>query len=95
MFKAVITEQYTAIQGDTTDVLAGLACYIEALKKKGIPKRLIKKVVNMGLEDDKEEKVETIFDNGKTEVKKFDLNGLSKEEAEQLLKKELFDKLLD
>lgn len=34
MFKAVITEKYTNIQGTKIDMLVGLMCYIDALEKK-------------------------------------------------------------
>lgn len=95
MFKVKITEEYTEMEGKTSELLAGLGCYVEALKRHGIPKILIEKAVKFGLEDSKEDKVETILDNDRMKVQKFDLNGLSKEEVKELFNKELFNKLFD
>lgn len=41
----------------------------------------------------KTKKVETIVDNDNVKIQKFDLNGLSKEEAKELIDKEIFNKL--
>lgn len=95
MFKAVITEKCTKIEGKIDEILAGLAMYIRALKENDISEKIIREVVNIALKDSKKNKVETILDNDKMKVQKFDLNGLSKEEAEEILKKELFNKLFN
>lgn len=60
MFKAVITEKYTNIQGTKIDMLVGLMCYIDALEKNGIPLKVIKDAIDIKLKDTK--KVETIID---------------------------------
>lgn len=54
MFKVIIDENETMIQGNITEMLAGLACYIEALKKGNIPENLIRKTVELGLKDEEE-----------------------------------------
>ena len=41
----------------------------------------------------KENKVETIVDNDKVKIQKFDLNELSKEEVKELFDKEIFNEL--
>lgn len=93
-FKAEITEKYTKIQGETDEVLAGLGMYVRALRKNNISERLIKETINMVLDDfKKESKVETIVDNDKVKIRKFDLNGLSKEEVRELFDKEIFNEL--
>ena len=60
-----------------------------------IPEKLIKGTIDIALEDFKNEnkKVETIVDNDNVKIQKFDLNGLSKEEAKELIDKEIFHKL--
>lgn len=81
-FKAIITEEYTEMNGNMSDKLAGLACYIEALLKNDVPKTLIEKVIDMVFEKNKKEKVvETILD--------FDLNNLTTEEAMKVIDKEI------
>lgn len=94
-FKAEITEKYTKIQGETDEVLAGLGMYVRALRKNNISERLIKETINMVLDDFKKENkvVETIVDNDKVKIQKFDLNGLSKEEVRELFDKEIFNEL--
>lgn len=93
-FKAEITEKYIKIQGETDEVLAGLGMYVRALRKNNISERLIKETINMVLDDfKKESKVETIVDNDKVKIQKFDLNGLSKEEVRELFDKEIFNEL--
>ena len=99
-FKAVITEEYTEFQGTTQKILTGLAWYANALKHKGIPDDIIKKIVEIGLMEDEEldekDNEETILDNDKAQiqVQKIDLNNMTKEEAKELLAKEIF-KLFD
>lgn len=88
-FKAEITEKYTRIEGRVPEILAGLAAYINVLKKEGIPKKLIQQVVDLALEDKKEKRAETILDTNKVKVKKFDLNNMSKEEAKKFIEKEI------
>lgn len=93
-FKAEITEKCTKIQGETDEVLAGLGMYVRALRKNNISERLIKETINMVLDDfKKENKVETIVDNDKVKIQKFDLNELSKEEVKELFDKEIFNEL--
>lgn len=93
-FKAEITKKHTKIQGETDEVLAGLGMYVRALRKNNISERLIKETINMVLEDfKKENKVETIVDNDKVKIQKFDLNGLSEEKVRELFDKEIFNKL--
>lgn len=91
-FKVKITEDYTKIKGITTEVLAGLAVYIRTLLDMNIKETVIKEIVDLALKDEKAEKV---IDNDKIKVQKIDLNGLSKEEARDLLDKEIFNKLFD
>lgn len=89
-FKAVITEEYTEMNGDAVDRLAGLACYIEALIESEVPEILIEKVIDMTFEKNKKKKtVKTILDNDSFKIQKFDLNNLTKEEAMKLIDKEI------
>lgn len=95
-FKAILTEETTEIKGSTTEILTGLVMYIETLLNADIKKTIIRKVVDLALEGDSEnKKVETVIDNDKIKVQKIDLNGLSKEEARDLLDKEIFNKLFN
>lgn len=97
MFKAVITEKTTIMNGRIDERLAGLVCYIDALLDMGISKQIIKKVIEIPFEKKENDntKVETILDNDKMKIQKFNLNGLNKEEATKLLEEELFNKLFD
>lgn len=52
MFKVIIDENKTVMQGTTLEILAGLACYVEALKNNNVPNELIRKVVELGLKDE-------------------------------------------
>lgn len=54
MFKAIITEDSTEIQGTTSEILTGLCCYIQALKRQEIPESLIKRTIEIGLKNEKE-----------------------------------------
>ena len=93
-FKAEITENHTKIERKINEVLAGLAMYVRALRKNNISETLIKGTMDIALEDfRKENKVETIIDNENIKIQKFDLNGLSKEEARELIDKEIFNKI--
>lgn len=93
-FKAEITENYTIIEGKADEILAGLAMYVIALRRNNISEKVIKGTIDIALEDFKDEnKVETIVDNDNTKIQKFDLNGLSKEEARELINREIFNKL--
>lgn len=94
-FKAEITEHYAKIEGKTDEILTGLAMYVRALRKNNISERLIKGTIDIALKDFKNEnkKVETIVDNDTIKIQKFDLNGLSKEEAKEIIDKEIFNKL--
>ena len=92
--KAEITENYTKIEGRTDEILTGLAMYVRALRKNDIPEKLIKGTIDIALKDFKNEnKIETIVDNDNVKIQKFDLNGLSKEEAKELIDREVFNKL--
>jgi len=94
MFKVEITEEYTKIQGTVCEKLTGLACYIQALRKSGMPDIFIKSTIEIGFEDIvKEKKAETILDSDNMKIKKFDLNNMSKEEVKELLEKEIFSML--
>lgn len=99
MFKAEITEEYTKIQGTGSEKLAGLSCYIEALRKAGMPDVFIKKAIKIGFEDleenEEDKKIETILDNDNVKIQKFDLNNLTKEEAKEFFEKEIFNKMFD
>lgn len=97
MFKVVITEKYTEMEGCTDELLAGLAIYIKALKENGVSEFFIKSAVEIGLnEAERNRRVNTIVDEDKKiEMQKIDLNGMSKEEAKSFLEKEIFNKLFD
>nr|DAT55174.1 MAG TPA: hypothetical protein [Caudoviricetes sp.] len=88
-FRTEITENYIKIEGKTNEILAGLAVYISKLKDEGIPKEIIQEVVDLALKDKKEKQSETILDTDKVKIQKFDLNNMSKEEAEDLITKEI------
>nr|DAV93912.1 MAG TPA: hypothetical protein [Caudoviricetes sp.] len=88
-FRTEITENYIEIEGKTDEILAGLAVYISKLKDEGIPKEIIQKVVDLALKDKKEKQAETILDTDKVKIQKFNLNNMSKEEAEDLITKEI------
>lgn len=88
-FRAEITENYIKIEGKTDEILAGLAVYISKLKDEGISKEIIQKVVDLALKDKKEKRAETILDTDKVKIQKFDLNNMSKEEAKDLITKEI------
>lgn len=88
-FRTEITENYIEIERKTDEILAGLAVYISKLKDEGIPKEIIQEVVDLALKDKKEKQSETILDTDKVKIQKFDLNNMSKEEAEDLITKEI------
>lgn len=88
-FRAEITENYIKIEGKTDEILAGLAVYISKLKDNGISKEIIQEVVDLALKDKKEKRAETILDTDKVKIQKFDLNNMSKEEAKDLITKEI------
>lgn len=88
-FRAEITENYIKIEGKTDEILAGLAAYISKLKDNGISKEIIQEVVDLALKDKKEKRAETILDTDKVKIQKFDLNNMSKEEAKDLITKEI------
>jgi len=88
-FRAEITENYIKIEGKTDEILAGLAVYISKLKDNGISKEIIQEVVDLALKDKKEKRAETILDTDKVKIQKFDLNDMSKEEAKDLITKEI------
>lgn len=88
-FRAEITEEYTKIEGKTDEILAGLVCYIKTLKKEGISPKVLQQVVELGLEDEEEKRAETILDTDKVKIQKIDLNNMSKEEAKDLITKEI------
>ncbi len=88
-FRTEITENYIKIEGKTDEILAGLAVYISKLKDEGISKEIIQEVVDLALKDKKEKRAETILDTDKVKIQKFDLNNMSKEEAKDLITKEI------
>lgn len=88
-FRAEITENYIKIEGKTDEILAGLAVYISKLKDEGISKEIIQEVVDLVLKDKKEKRAETILDTDKVKIQRFDLNNMSKEEAKDLITKEI------
>lgn len=88
-FRAEITENYIKIEGKTDEILAGLAVYISKLKDEGISKEIIQEVVDLALKDKKEKRAETILDTDKVKIQKIDLNNMSKEEAKDLITKEI------
>ena len=88
-FKAEITENYIKIEGKMDEILAGLAVYISKLKDNGISKEIIQDVVDLALKDKKEKRAETILDTDKVKIQKIDLNNMSKEEAKDLITKEI------
>ena len=88
-FRAEITENYIKIEGKTDEILTGLAVYISKLKDEGISKEIIQEVVDLALKDKKEKRAETILDTDKVKIQKFDLNNMSKEEAKDLITKEI------
>lgn len=88
-FRAEITENYIKIEGKTDEILAGLAVYISKLKDEGISKEIIQEVVDLALKDKKEKRAETILDTDKVKIQRFDLNNMSKEEAKDLITKEI------
>ena len=90
-FRAEITENYIKIEGKTDEILAGLAVYISKLKDNGISKEIIQEVVDLALKDKKEKRAETILDTDKVKIQKIDLNNMSKEEAKDLITKEILD----
>ena len=89
IFRAEITENYIKIEGKTDEILAGLAVYISKLKDNGISKEIIQEVVDLALKDKKEKRAETILDTDKVKIQKIDLNNMSKEEAKDLITKEI------
>ncbi len=89
-FKAVITEEYTEITGKTDEILTGLVMYVRALRKQNISEKVIREVIDLALKNREEKRTETILDNEKVKIQKFDLNNMSKEEAKDLIEKEIF-----
>lgn len=89
-FRAVITEEYTEITGKTNEILAGLVMYVRALRKQNISEKVIREVIDLALKNREEKRAETILDNEKVKIQKFDLNSMSKEEAKDLIEKEIF-----
>lgn len=65
-------------------MLAGLACYVNALRKEEIPIHLIEYAIELGLEND----------NNNIKIEKIDLNNMSKEETKATIAKEL-DKIFN
>ncbi len=86
-FKALITEDSIDIEGTSAEVLAGLVMYIKTLIDSDISEKTIREVIELAFKDKKEKKYQNV------RVQKFDLNGLSKEEAKKLLDEEIFNKL--
>ena len=89
-FKAVITDKDIEINGTKVEQLAGLLCYIDYLKDEGISNKIIRKAINLSLEDTK---IETIIDSDELKVQKIDLNDMTKEEAKEFFENEILNKL--
>lgn len=85
MFKAVITEEDTDIEGTKVEILTGLLMYIKTLIEGGFTIEQIIQAVELALEDKKDKK----SNSNKVKVQKFDLNNMSKEEAIKLVSEEL------
>ena len=73
MFKAVITEETTIMNGTKKEKLVGFLCYIDALLDIGITEKIIREVVDFKLKTEK----------GK--VEEIDLAHLSKREIKEIL----------
>lgn len=86
-FKALITEDSIDIEGTSAEVLTGLVMYIKTLIDSDISEKTIREVIELAFKNKKEKKYQNV------RVQKFDLNGLSKEEAKKLLDEEIFNKL--
>lgn len=85
MFKAVITEEDTDIEGTKVEILTGLVMYIKTLIEGGFTIEQIIQAVELALEDKKDKK----SNSNKVKIQKFDLNNISKEEAIKLVSEEL------
>lgn len=86
-FKALITKDSIDIEGTSAEVLTGLVMYIKTLIDSDISEKTIREAIELAFKDKKEKKYQNV------RVQKFDLNGLSKEEAKKLLDEEIFNKL--
>lgn len=73
MFKAVITEETTIMNGTKKEKLTGFLCYIDALLDVGITEKTITELVDFKLKTEKEN------------VKEIDLTHLSKKEKKEIL----------
>lgn len=62
--------------------------YKNIKKRRNIPK-VLQQVVELGLEDEEKKRAETILDTDKVKIQKIDLNNMSKEEAKDLITKEI------
>lgn len=81
-FKAVITEKYTKMNGTVSNKLAGLSCYIRALRKAEISDYLIKRAIEIAYMS--EEEIENSRKRNKAREKELD------KKLEELMKK-IFD----
>lgn len=90
-FNALINDKYIILEGTKIDMLAGLGAYINALKKNGISNELIQEVVELALQG-QEKAFETVPATDK--IKSLDLKNTTKEEAKNLIAKEIL-KMLD
>ena len=86
-FKALITKDSIDIEGTSAEVLTGLVMYIKTLIDSDISEKTIREAIELAFKDKKEKNYQNV------RVQKFDLNGLSKEEAKKLLDEEIFNKL--
>lgn len=85
--KVEITENKIKCEGTGIELLAGLRCYIEALIENGIPRDFIKKVIDFKLDEEKKKEYKNKMKNTKGEVKRVNLNNMSKEEAKDFITK--------
>lgn len=90
-FKVVINDKYIMLEGTKIDMLAGLGAYINALKKNGVSNEHIQEVVELVLQD-QEKEFETVPVSNK--IKSLNLKNATKEEAKNLIAKEIL-KMLD
>lgn len=84
-FKAEITEDYTRLQGSRAEVLMGLAMYVRALLKAKLDEGTIREVVEMAIDDYKN-------NNKKQDLDKEKLNATMDKISDDVLSilKEIF-----
>lgn len=83
MFKVVITEKEAIMTGTNEQILKGLLYYIDVLKEIGIPEKIIKEVID----------IKFLEDNNN--LRMLNLNKKTKQEVEEILEKEIINKIFD